>query len=177
MVDAWNDNTTTDAYLTSGQWGFKADSNTTAQIQEITSPAFWKPISMFSFNPGDDGESSIQALIQSLRGWFFSDLFGRFKTLLLSSSDSSTYTYNSQLWQNNVDSSDKEYISQVTVYGDGVSATARNTTLMVGVTVRDEVIVDYTIKTQSDAQVRANNELLNANQYRGQYTPKQTGNI
>ncbi len=65
----------------------------------------------------------------------------------------------------------------MTVYGDGVSATARNTNLMAGVPVRDEVIVDYQIKTQSDAQVRANNEITNVNQYRDQYTPKQVINV
>ncbi len=177
MIGAWNDNTTTADYLTTGTWGFEADSNTTVSVQEITSPAFWKPIQMFSLNPGDDAEGALQSLIQTLRGWFFSDLFARFKMILLSSSDVSSYTYNVQLWSQQVNNSDKEYISQVTVYGDGVSATARNTNLMAGVPVRDEVIVDYSIKTQSDAQVRANNELLNANQYRDQYTPKQVINV
>ncbi len=177
MIASWNDNNTTADYLTSGVWGFEADSNTTAYVQEITSPAFWKPIQMFSLNPGDDVEGALQSLIQTLRGWFFSDLFGRFKMRLLSTNDESTYTYNTQLWSQRVNNSDKEYVSQVTVYGDGVTATARNTNLMSGVPVRDEVIVDYSIKTQSDAQVRANNELLNANQYRDQYTPKQVINV
>ena len=177
LVAAWNDNNTTFNYRTTGEWGFSADSNTSVQIQQIQASEFWKPVNAFSYNPGDDAESAIDSLIASLRAWYFSDLFGRFKAIFLSSSDPSTYTYNQQLFQQNVDQSDKEYVSQVTVYGSGVSATARNTNLMPGVPTRESVVVDYTITTQQDAQTRASNELVNANQFMNQYTPRQVINV
>lgn len=177
MVNAWNDNNTTIAYLTSGYWGWQADSNTTVTVYNMQSTAFWKQIQQFSLNAGDDVESSLLSIIQSVRAWVFSNLFGTFKALFLSSADPSTYTYQNQIFAQGVDDSDKEYISQVTVYGDGVSAVARNTTLMAGAAVKEEVIVDYTIKTQQDATARANNELTNNNQYQNQYNPKQTMNV
>lgn len=177
MVASWNDNNTLINYLTTGSWGFEADSNTTVQIKEIEAPNFWKPVQTFSFNPGDDAESAIESLIAQLRAFFFSDIFGRFKAVFLGANDPSTYSYDLQLSQSNVDQSDKEWVSQVTVYGNGVIATSRNTSLMSGVAVREEVIVDYTITTQQDAQTRADNELINANQYLGQYTPKQVVNV
>lgn len=177
MVGAWNDNNTDINYLTTGQWGFLADANTSLQVTNILAPNFWKPVQVFSLNPGDDAESAIEHLIASLRAWFFSDLMSRFKAIFLSSNNASTYNYNTQLFQQNVDQSDKEYVSQVTVYGDGVIATSRNTNLMPGVQVREEVIVDYTITTQQDAQTRADNEIINSNQYRNQYSPKQVINV
>lgn len=177
MVASWNDNNTTSDYLTTGQWGFKVDTNTTLKVKNILAPAFWKPVQAFSYNPGDDAESAIEHLITSLRAWFFSDLLSRFKAIFLDPSDPSTYDYETQLFQQNVDESDKEYVSQVTVYGDGVIATSRNTDLMPGVQVREEVIVDYSITTQQDAQTRADNEITNSNQYRNQYTPKQVINV
>lgn len=177
MVAAWNDNNTLINYLTTGTWGFEADANTTLQVKDIQAPNFWKPVQTFSFNPGDDAENAITSLLSQLRAFFFADMFGRFKAVFLGSNDASTYTYNSQLSQSNIDQSDKEYVAQVTVYGNGVIATARNTNLMPGVPVREEVIVDYTIATQQDAQTRANNELINSNQYRNQYSPKQIINL
>jgi hypothetical protein len=177
MVAAFNDNNHDVAYLTSGYWGFAADANTRVNAQEIKAPNFWKPVQTFSFNPGDDAESAIETLITSLRAWFFSDLWGRFKAIFLNSGDASTYTYDNQLYQSNTDDSDKEYVAQVTVYGNGVMATARNTNLMPGVQTRDMVIVDYSISTLTDAQTRANNELLNANQFVNQYKPKQALNV
>lgn len=177
MVAAWNDNNINVDYQTTGKWGFESDTNTSIQVKEITTPDFWKSVPVFSLNPGDDTEGAIESLIQSLRAWFFSDLFGRFKVKFLGSNDSSTYTYNTQLFQQNVDSSDKEYVSQVVVYGNGVSATARNTNLLPGVITREEVVVDYSIQTVQDAQTRANNELINSNQFRNQYSPKQFINV
>lgn len=178
MVAYWNDDNTTTDFLTSGYWGFETDANTTLKVQQISGPSFWKPVATFSFNPGDDAESSAISLIQQLRAWFFSDMLGRFKAIFLSSSDPSTYTYNSQLFNQGVDASDKEYVAQVTVFGNPpVMATVRNTNLMPGVPTRDKVIVDYSIVTVTDAETRANQELLNANQYRDQYTPKQIVNV
>lgn len=177
MIAAWDDDWNGGAGPSSGYWGFAADSNTTLQVQHVQAPQLWKPVQTFSINPGDDMESDADSLTGTLRAWYFSDLFGRFKALFLNPNDSSTYTYNLQLFQQNVDDSSKEYVSQVTVYGNGVSATARNTSLMVGQSTREEVIVDYTILTVTDAQTRANNELINANQYQSQYTPKQVMNV
>ncbi len=176
MVAAWNDNNTTLDYQTTGSWGFEADTNSSLQVRQIQAPNFWKPTQAFSYNPGDDAESAIVALTQTLRAWFFSDLFGRFKAVFLSALDASTYTYNSQLYNQKVDDSDKEYVSQVTVYGQGVSATARNTNLMPGVQIREEVIIDYTITTQQDALTRAQNELVNINQFRNQNSSRQVIN-
>lgn len=177
MVNAWNDNNTTVAYLTTGYWGWAADSNTSLTVYSMNSTAFWKQIQQFSLNPGDDVESSLTSVIQSVRAWVYSNLFGIFKALFLSSTDVSTYTYQNQIFAQGVDASDKEYVSQVTVYGDQVSAVARNTTLMAGVPVKEEVIVDYSLKTVQDCQNRANNELTNNNQYQNQYNPKQTMNV
>lgn len=177
MVAAWNDNNTTWDYQMTGKWGFEADTNTALQAEQITAPDFWKPVRAFSYNPGDDAESAMESLIASLRGWMFSDLLGRLKVILLGATDPSTYTYDSQLFQQKVDESDKEYASQVTVYGNGVVATARNTTLMPGVRTRDIVILDYTITTQTDAQTRANNVLINSNQYLNQNASKQVINV
>lgn len=177
MVAAWNDDNTDLPYLANGFWGFGSDdSNSIVYVKNISSPNFWKSVQTFTFNPGDDAENAILGLVQSIRGWMFSDLLGRMKFIQLSPNDQPNFTYGGQLWQQQVDDSDKEYISQVTVYGTGVMATAQNTNLMAGVPVRDAVIVDYTITTQSDAQTRANNELLNFNQYLNQYEPTEVLN-
>ena len=176
MVAAWNDNNTDLPYLTSGYWGFGSNGDATVWIQNITSPEFWKPVTSFSLNPGDDAENAILSLTQQVRGWTFSDLLGRMKYVLLSASDQPNFTYDNQIIAQSTDNSDKEYISQVTVYGTGVMATAVNTNLMAGVPVRDAVIVDYTIMNQGDAQTRANLELLNYNQYLNQYEPTEVLN-
>lgn len=177
MVNAWNDNNTTVNYLTNGFWGWAADSNTTLTVYNMSSAAFWKQVQQFSLNPGDDILNAVSSLIQTVRGWFFSNIMGTFKVIFLDSDDPSTYTYQNQISAQGVDISDKEYVSQVTVYGNNVSATARDTTLMAGVPVREEVIVDYQILTQDDAQTRADFELTNANQFQSQYIPKQIMNV
>lgn len=177
MVASWNDNNTSIDYQTTGTWGFECDANSTLQVQQITAPNFWKPVPTFSYNPGDDAESAMESLIASLRAWMFSDLFGRLKAIILNATDPTTYTYDNQLFSQNVDQSDKEYVAQVTVYGSGVSATSRNTTLMAGVRTRELVIVDYTITTETDAQTRADNVLINANQFLNQNSSKQVINV
>jgi hypothetical protein len=177
MIASWNDNNSTASFLTTGNWGFATDANTNLQVQNILSPTLWKPVQTFSINSGDDMLSDAENLAQSLTSFFFSDLLSRFKAILLNKSDPVSYNYNSQLFQQNVDQSDKEYISQVTVYGSGVMATAQATNLMAGAILRQEVIVDYTILTQADAQTRANNALTQANQYQNQYAPKQVINV
>lgn len=177
MVASWNDNNITSAFLTNGYYGFEAEQQSTLYVSSAASTAFWKQNSSFSLNAGDDIESGLLSIVQSVRSWVFSDIFGYLKAIFLNSDDPSTYTYENQLYVQGVDNSDKEYVSQVTVYGTGVSATARNTDLMAGVPTRELVIVDYTILTVSDAQNRANNELINSNQYRFQYNPKQVMNV
>jgi hypothetical protein len=178
MVASWNDDNTTTSYLTTGYWGFETDANTSLFVQKMRAPSFWKPVPSFSYNPGDDAESAMMSLIQTLRAWFFSDMLGRFKAIFLNSSDPSTYTYDAQLYSQTVDNSDKEYVAQVTVFGNPpIMATARNTSLLAGVPTRELVVVDYSILTQADAQTRANNELNNAGQYLNQYAPTQVVNV
>lgn len=178
MVAAWNDDNTTSPYLTSGYIGFGTfNTNEVLMIFGVSATAFWKQSPTFSLNPGDDIESAVLSAIKTVRGWIFSDMFGSLKAVLLNSNDASTYTYQNQLYQAGVDTSDKEYVSEVVVYGNGVSATARNTQLMAGVATRVEVVVDYTITTQQDAKNRADFELTNSNQYRSQLNPKQAMNV
>ena len=177
MVCAYNDSNTTSAYLTSGYWGFQADANTTLTVKNVLVPVFWKTTPAFSYNPGDDIQSGTDSVTQSIQTWYFSDLFGVFKAVQLNHSDPSSYTYNPLLYSQGVDNSNKEYISEVTVYGLNVIATATATNLMAGALIRPMVIVDYTILTQQDAQTRANNELINANQYQNQYSPIQSMNV
>lgn len=177
QVAAWNDNNTTAAYLTNGYWGWFCSAGATLSIKSMRSTAFWKQVASFSLNPGDDIESAVGSLIQTVRAWVFSNLMAFFKAVFLNSSDASSYTYNNQLTAQGSDTSDKEFVSQVTVYGSGVSAIAQNTTLMSGRNVRELVIVDYAILTQQDAQTRANFELINANQFINQYNPKQLMNV
>jgi len=179
MVLAWNDNNSTIAVVPSSQgyWGWYSDANTTLYVNQITGTAFWKQIPSLAINAGDDMLSTITQFLQSAQAWFFSDIMGRLKALFLSHTDAPTYTYSNQLSAQGVDASDKEYVSQVTVYGNGVSATAVNNSLMAGVPVREQVIVDYTILTTQDAQNAANLALTNANQYQSQLNPKQTMNV
>lgn len=177
MIAAWTDDNATIDYVASGKWGFSTDANTTLEVRNVTAPNLWKPIQSFAFNAADDAEDALGSLITQLRAFYFSDLFGRFRTKFLDSTDESDYSYNAQLFQQQVDDSDKEWITQVTVHGNGVIATARNTDIQPGTQTREEIIDDYTITTQQDAQTRANNELTYANQYRNQYTPKQIINV
>lgn len=181
MVSAvYDTNTTTNNYLTSGNFGFFANAGVNMYIQKANQPALYKQVQSFSVNPGDDMADDITTLLQSASmnvAWVFSNIIGFFKALYLLATDLSTYTYQNQLTTQGVDNSDKEYISQVTVYGTGVSASARNSTLMVGVATREAVVVDYTITTQQDAQTAANNYIINQNQYQNQYSPSQTMNV
>lgn len=177
-VCGWNDNNTTSPYLTTGYWGWYTGSDTSIVVQQVTSTAFWKQNPSLSLNPGDDMLSTLSNYLLSVRAWFFGDLFGRLKSVFLSSTDASTYTYQNQIYMSGVNSSNKEFVSQITVYGaNGVTATARNNNLMSGVPVREMVVVDYTITTQQDAQTRANQELTNANQYQSQVNPKMVMNV
>jgi hypothetical protein len=175
LVGAWTD--PLDA-LSGTNWGWATNTSCTLYVSEARSTALWKSSPSLSVNPGDDVQSTLLQAFQAVRGWVFSDLFGRFKALFLdSTNNTSTYTYQTQLITQGTDLSDKEYVSQVTVYGNGVSATARDLSLMQNANTRDLVVVDYTITTSQDAQNRATYELQNAKQYTNQYNPKQVMNV
>ena len=178
MVAAWDDNNTDINYLTTGTWGWTATTNTTLYVAWVKSSAFWKQTPTTSINPGDDMESDIENLTHSLGAWYFSDMLARFKAILPSPAGGSTYVYDNQISSQKVDQSDKEYVSEVIVYGNnGIIATALNTALQVGVMVRPVIMVDYSLLTVKDAQTRANNALIEANQYQNQYTPSQILNV
>ena len=139
----------------------------------------WTQIENFSINPGDDLESSIEALLNTIRAYFFSDLFGRFKAVVLRSTDPSTYTYDNQIVLQGVDNSDKEYFNEITVVGaGGITATARDAaSIGTNGIIRESVINDNTLTTYNDALARAQAELINANKFNNQYNPKQANNV
>jgi hypothetical protein len=178
QVASWNDNNTDVAYLTTGSWGWICNTGTVVTIKEVHAPAFWKPVPSFSLNAGDDVDSAIGRVLQTQRAWMFSDILGRLKARYALSTDTSNYTYQNQIMAQGTDYSAKEYVSSVTVYGSNVMATVRNTTLNTdNLPMRDEVVVDYTILTQTDATKRATNEMNNANQFKSQAKPKQNMNV
>ena len=178
MVAMWNDNNSTyGAYTLAGGMGFGAPFYSDVVIQKYSSTAFWKQIPSVSINPGDDMYSIISHITHSIRAWFMGDLFARMKAFFLSSTTLSSYTYKDSIYMQGVNNSDKEYISEVVVYGNGVQATAKDSKLIQNANVREEVIIDYTITTEEDAKKRAQHELINANQYKNQYNPKQTMNV
>jgi len=161
-----------------GKIGFKTLANTTLVVKSIKSTMFFPQVAAFGLSPGDDIDSSIGHLIEILRSWHFSDLFGRFKAVVLKSTDPSSYSYQDQLWMHSADQSDKEYANQVTVVGDGVSAVARdNPSIGLNVFTREAIIVDYKITTLKDAQTRAQNELNDFNKFNSQIDPKQIINL
>ena len=174
---AWNDNSANQTLL-SGYLGFQPNANTAVQFKDLYARSFWSQTDSYSINPGDDIESSSDTLAGQVRGWVFSDLLGRYKAIVLNSSDASTYSYNGQIQQQNVDNSAVEYSNQVTVYGLGVSATATsNSSIGANTIVRSSVIVDYKILTYQDALTRATQELNHANIFNNQSTVTQVLNV
>lgn len=193
MVFAWYDNNNTltqlgDTQFISGYFGFSTvnagaetdpafTDNETLYVKNIYFPTFWHQNPAFTLNPGDDITSAIQQNLQTQFGWFFSDLGGNFKIINLKSTDPVTYNYgdsatNYLLYGTSIDSSNKEYYNQVLVVGDGVSAIATdNTSVGSNGILREEVIVDYTITTETAAQSRANQELTNIKKYGAQPAP------
>lgn len=177
MVVAWQDNNVVNTY-SSGYIGFLPNSNTTFQVKDIVSTTFWNQIDTLSVNPGDDFDQAVLSVANTVRGWNFSDLFGRFKSILLDSADPSTYTYQQQISIQKTDNSDKEFINQITVFGNnGVQAIARDLASIASNGLRENIIVDYKIQTSQDAQNRANSELIDQNKFNNQSTPKQVNNV
>jgi hypothetical protein len=116
-------------------------------------------VSSASINPGDDLENPLHSVLDSARLFMYSDMFGRMK-LVEFESDSSNYTYDNSIFSLSTDRSDKEYSNRVTVFGSGVMAIATDeATISSTTSIRDEVIIDYKIKTYQDALSRAEYEL------------------
>jgi hypothetical protein len=177
VVYAWYDNNLV-AVQTIGYIGFRTYSNTQLQVKQVLQNSLYTQISSFAINPGDDLQNSMQNLLDTIRCFFFSDLMGRFKVLILNSSDPAFYTYQNQLVSQQVDNSDKEYVNQVTVIGTNVQATAQDvSSINSNSIVRQEVITDFAITTYTDALARANLELINFKKYLNQYTPAQILNV
>ena len=70
------------------------------------------------------------------------------------------------------------FINQVTVNGQGVTATVRDAiSIALNNVVKEEIINDTKITTYNDALIRANAELMSFNKYNNQYNPKQILNV
>lgn len=177
LVLSFFDNNSNVTYTT-GYFGIAAEQACVVYAQNFKSTIFYSQISKFTLNPGDDVDNSLRTLTDVVKAWNFSDLFGRFKSLVLSVLDPTKYVYQGQLLSQITDQSSKEYANQVTVVGLGVSAIARDSeSFGANVIVRDEVIVDYKIKTLKEAQNRATYELTNYNKFNSQSDPKQLNNL
>jgi hypothetical protein len=194
MVLAWYDNNYTATY-SSGYWGFSTVGSTegnisyqftsseTLYVQNITFPTFWQQINSFSVNPGDDLGNDIMTNLQTAFGWFFSDLGGRMKLVVLKNSDPTSYYYGDGassylLYNTSIDSSDKEYFNQVLVVGDGVSYLATDATAVGSNGIlREQVIVNYQITTLQAAMTQANQQLANMQKYGAQPAPEQQINV
>jgi len=192
-VLAWYDNNIQQTF-TSGYWGFSTvnsgsgtdyafNANEVVSIRNIKFPTFWQQNNSFALNPGDDLASAIQQNLQTVFGWFFSDLGGRMKLIVLKTADAISYYYgngatNYLLYNTSNDNSDKEYYNSVAVIGDGVSYIATDgASVGSNGILRSEVIVDYTITTLAGAQSRAQQELLNVEKYGTQPAPVQQINV
>jgi hypothetical protein len=193
MVFAWYDNNYTKNF-TSGYWGFSTINNGSSYdnafsndevvyVKNIYFPTFWQQTETFALNPGDDLISAITSNLQDVFGWMFSDLGGRFKMVILKSSDVVSYYYgngaiNYLLYSTSNDNSDKEYYNEVLVVGDGVSYLATSgSNIGLNNIVRSEVIVDYKIITLAAAQQRAQQELSNISKYGVQPAPTTNINV
>lgn len=178
VVLGWFDNNVTNIQ-TIGYIGFRTPSTTQLEVKNVIGVDLWNQIETYSLNPGDDLENSIETLLTTLRVYFFSDNFGRFKVTRLLSTDTSKYTYQNQLVTQVVDNSDKEYVNQVTVIGyNNITATARdNVSISKNGIIREEVINDNKITAYSDALSRAQAELINYNKFNNQYNPTQIINV
>ena len=179
IVFGWYENNNTIAPYSNGYIGFRTQSGASVDVKNIVGTTLWTQIETFSVNPGDDLESSVEAVIGTLRVYYFSDNWGRMKVVQLSSSDPSTYTYQNQLIVQNVDTSSKETINQVTVIGlNNITATARDgVSIAQGGIIREEIINDNTVTTYAAALSRAQNELSNADKFLNQYSPQQALNV
>jgi hypothetical protein len=171
LVVAWNDNNTTQTYQ-SGYFGFRASANSTLHIRGLTSSLLYNQVNNFSINSGDDMSSDITSALGIMRSWNYSDLMGQMNMILLQSSDPSTYTYKDEIQQQVTDNSDKEYVNEVTVYGNGVMAIAQDQSSISSTgKIRESIYQDYKILTYADALTRAQYELINANIFNNQSQP------
>jgi hypothetical protein len=171
IVVCWNDNNTLQNFA-NGYIGFIAEANTTLFVRNISSSVFWNQVTTYSINPGDDLETSVDNAVQIMGGWHYSDLLGRTALTILQSTDPSTYTYEDEIQTQVTDNSGKEYINEVTVYGNGVFATAQNAVLIATTgTIREQIISDYKILTYQDALTAAQNALITNNIYLNQSQP------
>jgi hypothetical protein len=177
MYLSWYDNNVDIVYST-GYFGFQSHTNSMLKVYYLYSPVFYPQVKSFGLSPGDDIDTAMNTLSQTIRGFLMSDLMGRMKGKVLLTTDPETYLYQDQLWFHQTDKSDKEYANQVTVVGDGVSAVARdNISIGSNVLTRDVVVVDYKIKTYADAQTRADLELNDFVKFNAQSDPKQVNNL
>jgi hypothetical protein len=187
MILSWQDNNNTDSInMWGGYFGFATGPNTTIFVNYVRSNSLWTQIEDLALNAGDDVEQTVRNLNATTRSWVYSDLFGRFRSRILNIGvlyipipDPSTYTYDNLLYSQSVDTSDKEYYNQVTVYGlNGISAVVRDSeSIAVNGQVRDMTITDYKITTYQDAYSRAGYELNNANKFNNQNTPFYINNV
>lgn len=183
MVNVWYDNNNSTQSgdpmtWSDGYFGWRAQTNSTVEVRNITSTVFFNQVNKLTISPGDSLDDNLRSLTDTIRGWNYSDLFGRLVSKVLYSADKPTYIYNQQLIAQNVDNSDKEFCNQVTVIGSGVSTIARdNESIGTSGTVRDRIIIDYKIRTLKDAQDRAQYELVNANKFNFQSDPKQVNQL
>ena len=177
VVFGWYDNNVT-TIQTTGYIGFRTYSNIILKVRSVVGYELFNQIESFSINPGDDLENSIESLLNITKAYFFSDLLGRLKVVKLKSTDASTYTYQDQITNQQVDNSDKEYVNRVTVIGTNVQAVVDDaTSINDNAIVREEIIVDYKIVTYKDALDRANLELVNFNKFNNQYSPRSIVNV
>jgi hypothetical protein len=177
MVLCWQDSAKTGT-LTTGFFGCLSQ-NIPMLVKSIKARTLYQHIESLSLNPGDDAETTLRNQAGIVRAWIYSDLFGRLNSKLLNSTDLQNYTYQNLLYSNNTDVSDKEYINQITVYGEnGIVAVAKDSVSIANTgKVRDMDVTDYKITTYQDALNRANFELINANIFNNQHTPVYMNNV
>ena len=173
MVFGWSDTVTGGGMqFTTGYFGFSSVTGT-LHLSNVSVPSVFKPYDSFSVNSGDTIDQSISNITQSMQLWVASDLLGRMRVKALSPTETPNYTYTGDvLITQTTDNSDKEYVNQVTVIGQGVSATAQDLASISSTgMVRESVVVDYTITTVADAQNRANQELQSQSRFNFQSDP------
>ena len=178
----WGFSTVNPGYPTSGT-DYAFDSLETLLVCNVRFPTFWNQNPVLAVNTGDDFQSALMQTVQTVFGWFFSDLRGFLKAVTLKATDVLSYWYgngakNYLLSSASVDSSSKEYYNAVLVVGDGVTYLATNgSSVGSNGVARDKVLVDYTITTVAGAQVRGNQELSNIQKYGTQPAPHQIINV
>ncbi len=180
LVLAWQDNNTdvTGLDFSSGYFGVETDSNSTLVVQEISSNVMWNQVDNIAVNPGDDIHNTLKSVAGAVGGWVFSDIMGRLTSIKLSPADIATYSYEDLLYSQAFDNSDKEYVNQVTVFGNGVSAIYQDlASIAITSKVRDLTISDFKILTYDDALTRAKFEMVNNNRFISQQVPTNPLNV